>query len=136
MSVCPSPCADGAVQLNSGYIRIQSGFFSVDSLLLSVRTRSPDTVLATFGNVAALILQHGSLVYVRRNITQAGSYFAAITIATHAYISDGLWHDIMLTLGDSLTKVCSVGVAYSVGVICKVGVACRMGLEFIFPAFL
>lgn len=120
--VMPLPlyCIDGAVQLTSGYIRLESSFFGVNSLLLTVRTRSADTVLVSLGDIATLVLQQGSLVYVRRNTTQSGNYLTAITMATHAHISDGLWHRIELTVGDTHTRVCRVGVACRVSVVLNV----------------
>lgn len=97
-------CIDTAVQLNSGFIHIQTTPITINTFHLSVRTRHSSAILVSFGGVASLELRQGNVMYRRmRRSTQM--MYSAITLVANAFIDDGQWHQVELSSGDSFTLV-------------------------------
>ena len=106
------------MQLDAGAswnLTVQSST-SISTFILSVRTRSSDAVLVSFGGMAFLEIQGGALVYRQKRFTQGTLNFTAITLRTHAILDDGRWHTIQLTVNNAPYTM--VGVAVGVALFC------------------
>ncbi len=97
-------CTGSSVQLSPGYIHFAlTSPTSLTYVSLHFRTLSAHVLLIQMGSMGSLEVVHGSVVFRRSHDSER--MVTGLTLTADAFVNDGQWHQVAVTMTTSDTKV-------------------------------